>query len=318
MINLNKLTQALTDAGLVIKSLEGGRLVKCQTIEDKKGQQSGWYRLFENATKVVCVYGDWRLLGGRGVWVSGADSYQTPSQRADVQRLIKQAQIERKHAQAKQWAVNLTKLMKLWNETAPISEHDAVAQYLDNRGLMVPNTTAIRAHAGLDYWYEGQCLGTFPAMIGAITSPSGALVSIHRTYLSADGHKAPVPTVKKLCASAGPLMGASIKISTHVSRANEHLSIGISEGIETALAATMLFGIPTWAGVSAHGLANFEPPPNVKNIYIFGDNDASHVGQDAAAKLAQRLTHQGHIVRVHTPAIICDWCDELAAMGATV
>jgi putative DNA primase/helicase len=76
--------------------------------------------------------------------------------------------------------------------------------------------------------------------------------------------------------------------------------------------------VPVWAGVSAHGLASFEPPADVKNIYIFGDNDVNQVGQDAAAKLAQRLTYQGQIVRVHTPAIVGDWNDELQALGAIV
>jgi len=51
---------------------------------------------------------------------------------------------------------------------------------------------------------------------------------------------------------------------------------------------------------------------------IFGDNDVNQVGQDAAAKLAQRLTYQGHIVRVHTPAIVGDWNDELQTLGAIV
>ena len=193
-----------------------------------------------------------------------------------------------------------------------------MSRYLINRGLTVPDCGAIRAHDGLDYWHGGQCIGTYPAMVAAVTSPTGELASLHRTYLTADGFKALVPTVKKLCASAGPLMGASIKISAPKRREDGSLSIGISEGVETALAAATLFDVPVWAGVSAHGLASFEPPPNVKNIYIFSDNDASHVGQDAAKKLAERLTYQGHVVRIHTPAIVGDWCDELASLGAIV
>jgi len=317
MNNLSELMQELIAKGLVVKTLEGGRIIKCQTIDDKKGQQSGWYRLFENTSKTVCVYGDWRS-GDRSVWVSGTDSYQTPRQRADVQQLIKQAKVERELAQTKQWAVNHAKLLKLWNETVPFSEHDPVGKYLLNRGLMVPVSNAIRIHAGLGYWHEGQCLGTFPAMVAAVTAPDGSLVSVHRTFLTADGRKAPVPTVKKLCASAGPLMGASIKIGSPTRRDDGRLSIGISEGIETALAASTLFDVPVWSAVSAHGLASFEPQPNVKNIYIFSDNDASCVGQYAAAKLAQRLTHQGHIVRVNTPAIVGDWNDELQALEANV
>jgi len=316
MLNHSELISVLRAAGLDVKHIEGGKLTRCKTIDDKAGQQSGWYRVFDDLNTTVCIFGNWKDLS-RGVWVEG-NRNQTPRQRADVSLLIERAKVERKKEQSAQWALNHTKLLKLWAETKPLHTDDAVSRYLINRGLTVPDCGAIRAHDGLDYWHGGQCIGTYPAMVAAVTSPTGELASLHRTYLTADGFKALVPTVKKLCASAGPLMGASIKISAPKRREDGSLSIGISEGVETALAAATLFDVPVWAGVSAHGLASFEPPPNVKNIYIFSDNDASHVGQDAAKKLAERLTYQGHVVRIHTPAIVGDWCDELASLGAIV
>ena len=316
MLNHSELIGALRAAGLDVKHIEIGKLTRCKTTDDKVGQQSGWYRVFDDFHTIVAIYGNWKD-SSRGVYVEG-NRNRTPRQRADVSLLIERAKIERQKEQAAQWALNHTKLLRLWNETKPIHPNDAVSRYLINRGLTVPDCGAIRSHEGLDYWHGGQCVGAFPAMLGAITSTSGELVSIHRTYLTADGRKALVPTVKKLYASAGPLMGASIKISAPKRRDDGALCIGISEGIETALAASTLFGVPVWSAVSAHGLANFEPPADVKNIYIFSDNDASYVGQDAAKKLAQRLTHQGHIVRVHTPAIVGDWNDELQALEANV
>jgi len=316
MLNHLELIDTLYAAGLDVKHVESGKLTRCKTIGDRAGQQSGWYRVYDDLNTSVAIYGNWKD-SSRGVWVSG-NRYQTPKQRADVSLLIERAKIERQKEQDAQCALNHTKLLQLWNETKSIHPDDAVSQYLINRGLTVPNGDAIRFHGGLDYWHGGQCIGVFPSMVAAVTSPTGELVSIHRTYLTSDGRKAPLPTVKKLCASAGPLTGASIKISAPKRRDDGSLSLGISEGIETALAASALFGVPVWAGVSAHGLARFEPPPNVKNIYIFGDNDVNQVGQDAAAKLAQRLTYQGHIVRVHTPAIVGDWNDELQTLGAIV
>ena len=316
MLNHSNIIGALRAAGLDVKHIETGKLTRCKTTDDKVGQQSGWYRVYDDLNTSVAIYGNWKD-SSRGVWVSG-NRYQTPKQRADVSLLIERAKIERQKEQDAQCALNHTKLLQLWNETKSIHPDDAVSQYLINRGLTVPNGDAIRFHGGLDYWHGGQCIGVFPSMVAAVTSPTGELVSIHRTYLTADGRKALVPTVKKLYASAGPLMGASIKISAPKRRDDGALCIGISEGIETALAASTLFGVPVWSAVSAHGLANFEPPADVKNIYIFSDNDASYVGQDAAKKLAQRLTHQGHIVRVHTPAIVGDWNDELQALEANV
>jgi len=316
MLNHSELIGVLRAAGLIIKDFETRKFERCPTLDDKGGQESGFYRVFEGLGITTCIYGDWRS-GAYNTWTSKDSRNQTPSQRADARRLIEQAKIERQKEQAAQWAVNRTKLLKLWAATKPIHPDDAASRYLANRKLAVPETTAIRYHDNLAYWHNQQCLGLFPAMVCAVTSPTGELVSLHRTYLTSDGRKALVPTVKKLCASAGPLMGASIKISAPKRRDDGALCIGISEGIETALAASTLFDVPVWAGVSAHGLAAFEPP-NVKNIYIFSDNDASHIGQDAAKKLAERLTYQGHVVRIHTPAIVGDWCDELASLGAIV
>ena len=316
MLNHLELIDTLYAAGLDVKHVESGKLTRCKTIGDRAGQQSGWYRVYDDLNTSVAIYGNWKD-SSRGVWVSG-NRYQTPKQRADVSLLIERAKIERQKEQDAQCALNHTKLLQLWNETKSIHPDDAVSQYLINRGLTVPNGDAIRFHGGLDYWHGGQCIGVFPSMVAAVTSPTGELVSLHRTYLTADGRKALVPTVKKLCASAGQLMGASIKISAPTRRIDGSLSIGIAEGIETALAASTLFGVPVWAGVSAHGLASFEPPNDVKNIYIFSDHDLNNVGQDAAAKLAQRLTYQGQIVRVHTPAIVGDWNDELQALEANV
>jgi hypothetical protein len=182
----------------------------------------------------------------------------------------------------------------------------------------VPGTAVLRYHDKLGYWDDGQLMGKFPAMLAAVTSPAGELVTIHRTFITADGQKAPVPTVKKLCSPAGLMGGATIKIGAPSLRPDGLLGVGVAEGIETAIAASTLFGVPTWAGVSAHGLASFIPPPNVRNVYIFADNDASKTGQKAAAQLAERLARQGFVARIHIPPTIGDWADELMMRSATV
>lgn len=156
-------------------------------------------------------------------------------------------------------------------------------------------------------------------MLAAVTSPTGELITVHRTFITPDGQKAPVPTLKKLCSPAGLMAGATIKIGTPSARPDGRLGVGIAEGIETALAAAILFDVPVWAGVSAHGLASFTSPPSVRNAYAFVDNDVSQTGQKAALQLAERLTRQGFTARIHTPpAIGTDWADPLPlAMVAT-
>lgn len=317
MIDRIKLINALQSAGLLVEHIEAGRLIRCKTATDKGHQKSGWYRVFDDARMTTAVYGCWRG-GFRNVWTSGGNNPQTPEQCAHARRVIEQAKRERQRVQARQWALNRVKLLALWNRATPLTKRDPAGQYLINRGLIVPDTGVLRYHAGLDYWHDGQCIGQFPALLAAVTSPTGELVTIHRTFLTGDGRKAPVPTVKKLCSPSGVMGGASIKIGTPVTRSAGRLGIGIAEGIETALAASLLFGVPVWAGVSAYGLKSFVPPLSVHNVYVFADNDVSQTGQKAAAQLADRLTRQGHTVRTHTPPAIGDWHDEMVAREVTV
>lgn len=173
--------------------IEPGRLMRCKTDDDKGLQKSGWYRVFDDTDLMTCVYGDWRQ-DSRHVWVSG-NRPQSAESRAAAQRLIDKAKAERRQAQLAQWVQNHAKLMTLWNSVAVLSDDDPAGQYLINRGLAVPGAGVLRYHAGLDYWLDGQCIGRFPAMLAAVSSPTGELITVHRTYLTPDGQKAPVPTV---------------------------------------------------------------------------------------------------------------------------
>jgi putative DNA primase/helicase len=86
--------------------------------------------------------------------------------------------------------------------------------------------------------------------------------------------------------------------------------LGIAEGIETALSATALFGVPCWAAVNAGMLAAWQPPPETKRIIVFGDNDPNYAGQAAAYALAARLGSDERAVEVQIPAEVgADWND---------
>ena len=89
-----------------------------------------------------------------------------------------------------------------------------------------------------------------------MTAPDGRIVALHRTYLTDDGRKADVPTVKKLTGAPGALAGASDP-ARHPMRG----VLGIAEGMETALAASLASGVPTVAAYCANALAGFEWPP---------------------------------------------------------
>ncbi len=189
-------------------------------------------------------------------------------------------------------------------ESAPITNADEAVRYLRGRGLALRDLPeSLRLHRGLTYYDGGKQVGTYPAMIGIVTDPTGQVVSIHRTYLH-NGKKAPVSAPKKLMRGL-PIAGAAIRL-TPVSEC-----MGIAEGIETALAASELFEVPTWSCISTSGIESFEPPVGVKEVVIFADHDENFAGQAAAYPAAHRLALKGLKVEVCVPPSVGDWLDEL-------
>lgn len=317
-MNLNNLTaleNALEAAGLLVDKIHFDKLVRCRTQEDKGNQRSGWYRVFDG-DMAVAVFGDWRTAE-RGIWMAENENL-TALDRERAQRLIAQAKRERQAQQTTEWLDNAARLVDLHNECAHLTDGDAVCTYLQRRGIDRPNTDALMRHDKLPYWDGPVYGGDYAAMIGIVTAPDGKLINLHRTYLADDGTKAHVATPRKLMASAGPMAGASIKLGAPVPHKDGGLMLGIAEGIETALSAAILGGVPVWSCISAHGLRSFTPPDGVRRVYVFGDNDKSGVGQDAANDCAKRLAAQGIIARVLVPETPGDWNDELVARRAMV
>ena len=161
----------------------------------------------------------------------------------------------------------------------------------------------------LPYFDGGREIGVFPVMLGAVTTKEGALVGLHRTHISDKGRKAPVPQPKKLSRTSGLLAGASVKLH-EPAVIDGKLTLGVAEGIETALACYLASGIPTWSCVSAGLLRSFEWQHGLQSLVVFADNDASCVGQSAARDLAARAAAAGLECRVLIPEIVgTDWLD---------
>lgn len=186
----------------------------------------------------------------------------------------------------------------------PVGE--AVTDYLATRGLIVP--PGVR-QARLTYWHEGKDIGVFDCMVGLIVSPSGAPQSYHLTYI-ANGVKADVPTPRKVMTPVDTVTGGAIRLFPP----GEHM--GIAEGIETAIAAHMLTGLPVWAAANANGVEKFVPPPECKRLTVFGDSDESFTGQAAAFVLAKRAARAGFRCDVSIPPETGDWNDELQRRSA--
>jgi DNA primase len=88
----------------------------------------------------------------------------------------------------------------------------------------------------------------------------------------------------------------------------------IAEGVEDALAAHALTGLPAWAALNAGNMGELILPARFRAITIFADADA--VGTGHAAALARRLECQGRAVRLRRPRWGKDANDILLARRA--
>jgi hypothetical protein len=295
--------------GLRIEYVVAGKLMRCRVENDRGSKLSGWYRYFESGIPGG-IWGNWKT-GEKGIWSAkqALTPYEAMEHRARIQRAIKRDGIQHQKA----WIDNLRMNVALWEAGRRITAEDPVARYLASRDIPIPNTPALRYVSKAAYYERGQLVGRFPAMLAAVTNSDGGLVSIHRTFLTPHGKKADVSTPRKLMPLCGTMLGASIKLGAPAPYPGG-VMLGVAEGIETALAVTMLYGLPCWSAVSANGLRKIQVPSGVTSLFVMGDNDRNGVGQRAAQVLTTRVKAMGIKARSWVPQNPgSDWNDELLA-----
>lgn len=193
---------------------------------------------------------------------------------------------------------------RIWSAGKPIETGDVVDTYLRNRGIVVgkyPNSLRFMEKC----LYHDDEKAYYPAMLAKVTGPDGKPSTVHRTYLEKDGRKARVASPRRL-------MPGKVEKGSAVRLAKAEPVMGIAEGIETALSASQIWGVPCWAAVNAGMLMAWEPPPSVQEVIVFGDHDLNYTGQAAAYALANKLTAaRGLRAIVELPPRPGDWNDEL-------
>ncbi|WP_373824011.1 toprim domain-containing protein [Neisseria dentiae] len=208
-------------------------------------------------------------------------------------------------------------LLAVWNEARPLSGSPA-ALYLQTRGIppaAFQTALNIRHCSALPLWATDTSgkpllIGHFPAMLAAITTPSGQLQGLHKTYLHSVSGGAwqklaachpqtgePSPAKKMQARHPAALKGAAVNLFPP----DRQGRLIVAEGIETALAARALFGLPAAAALSAYGMAAFEWPPETLELFICADNDTSNTGRHAADTLAKRAITAGIKAQIWQP-----------------
>ncbi len=305
----------LAELGRAPAVIEPGRFHRFAT-SDRRSDDAGWCKMFYGLRHGV--FGCHRQ-GISRAWSSAIAVGVTRAQCAALARQQMAAAVEHDALRRRQWAWNARRIAEVWAQCVRLTPGDPVMRYLKRRGFdgVWPLPEVLRLHRALPYRHGADELGKFPAMVAPVVAPDGCTVALHRTYLTPDGRKANVPNPKKLTGAAGLLAGACIPLHKP-SRG----SIGVAEGIETALAARCASGIPTVASYCASNLATWQWPVDVRRLVIFADADAA--GRDAAEALSGRAMAARLRCDVLTPSAEgADWCDAWAdalragAVGAT-
>nr|WP_231906830.1 primase-helicase zinc-binding domain-containing protein [Cupriavidus sp. D384] len=220
-------------------------------------------------------------------------------------------------------AAKMRRIERQWTGAASLTPGDHAMQYLAARvpGLRAPKPQSLRL-AVQEYWHEKQLIGKYPTIVAQFTLPDGRMATVHRTTL--DRHKPAKATVvtadgeilpnKRNDVSALSPRGGAVRLMPP--RDGE---LGIAEGLETAYAAYMLFGIPTWYSLNRVLLSQFVVPDGlgVHTVHIFADFDEIDVktgkspGMADALGLQKRLRSEGFKVVLHRPRVRgTDFCDE--------
>lgn len=221
-------------------------------------------------------------------------------------------------------------LDSMWDRAVAVGFDSAAARYLRSRvpGLTVAPSPALRMGM-LEYRHEKKVLGQWPGILARFTLPDGRLGTLHRTFLDrSTAAKATIITndgeilpPKLNDVTLRRLNGGAVRLMDPVDG-----EIGVAEGMETAYAAHMLFGVPVWFCLNRILLADFVVPDGlgIRVVHVFADFDAvdprtrKSPGVDAALTLAKRLRAEGFTAIVHRPKKReTDFADEWIASRPT-
>lgn len=194
-------------------------------------------------------------------------------------------------------AVSRQTALDLWNGALPIGG-SIVEAYLARRGL----SKTCRALRFLPDAWHAPSARRRPAMLARLEDLQANTLAVQRTFLATDGRKADVDPVRMM-------LGRLTSGAVHLTPAGE--TLGIAEGVESALAASQIHYVPCWAACGAR-LHRIALPGTVRHVILFADNDPP--GLQTAERAARRFQAEGRRVDICAPGSPgADWNDVLLA-----
>jgi hypothetical protein len=187
--------------------------------------------------------------------------------------------------------------LAIWGAASP-GERTIVQRYLRARGITIAPPPSLRC-AGGGY----RLTDPVTAMVAAVQASDRRTIAVQVTRLDPSGEcKAQVPIPRR---TYGALGDGAVRLAA----AGDVL--GLAEGVESALSAMQLSGVPTWACLGASRMHRVAVPDSVRELHVFMDNDGP--GRDAGERTADAHVHHRRVVLRRPPDHLNDWNDFLRA-----
>ncbi len=170
---------------------------------------------------------------------------------------------------------------RLWLSATTLTGSPA-ERYLAERGLMSASNQL--RYLGRTPLGPRGAVQFLPAMLAAVTTDSG-IIAIHRTFL--ESARAKLAGFERPKRALGSLGCGAVRLAPPVQG-----RLGLAEGIESALSAIQLFGIPCWATLGNERFGLVAIPESARELYLFIDNDAGGALAEERARKAYAAPHR--------------------------
>jgi hypothetical protein len=196
--------------------------------------------------------------------------------------------------------------LQLWRGAACLPGSPAEV-YLASRHILL-RSSDLRFYARTPLGPRDQ-VKFLPAMLAAIRNDLG-VIAVHRTFLQSKlGRLATFDRPKRALGSLGT---GAVRLG-----APRGGKLGLAEGVESALSAWQLFGIPCWATLGNERFGLVTIPENVRELYLFVD-------ADDGGRLAEERGRKAYASERRTIVTQCpqsngqDWNDVLVAAATRI
>ncbi|MCB2049480.1 MAG: toprim domain-containing protein, partial [Novosphingobium sp.] len=194
--------------------------------------------------------------------------------------------------------------LRLWKQARALAGSPAES-YLKRRSIEIASPD-LRYHERTPLGPRGE-VRFLQAMLAAVRSDAG-VIAVHRTFL--DSEAATLAPFNRPKRALGSLQTGAVRLA-----APRGGHLGLAEGVETALSATQIFGIPCWATLGNERFGTVTIPESVRVLHLFLDADeggdlAQERGCEAYAAPGRRIV----VVRPWRSGY--DWADVLHRRAA--